>query len=191
MRTLRTTILSLTAAAGLLLAQPRGGGPPPPDFTEIKAFLNLNDSQITSLQTIEKAHRQAAQALQGEMRANKQAMRTAMDSGAADAIAQASQAMKAHQQKMQTLHQSYQTHATAVLTPEQNAKLKVLSDAAALMPNIHAAQRLNLITPSEGAGGPGRAFGPGPGFGPEMRRGGPGRGPGGPGGPPPPPPAAQ
>jgi Spy/CpxP family protein refolding chaperone len=177
----RNTFLAAAAlalASGVMMqAQPPRGGGPAPDFTAIKAYLNLTDAQVTSLHDLNKSQRDASQSIMSDLRTKHQALNTAMRSGSTDSasIAALAQAVQAGEQKMQSLRLQYQSQAVATLTAEQQAKLKVLTDAAALMPNVHQASMLNLLTPPQGGGGPG-------GGGSMAFR----RGPGGPGGPPPP-----
>ena len=170
---LRNIVLATLGLAGsiLLQAQPRGPHPAP-DFTELKAYLNLTDAQVTSLGDLNQAHRDATRAIADDLRSKHQAMNKAMRSGSTDSatLNSTAQAIKAGDRKMQSIREQYQAQAVASLTPAQQAKLKTLTDAAALAPNIHQAAMLGLMI-----GGP---DGPG---GMMFRRGG------GPGGPPPPP----
>jgi len=166
-------IAALAIAGSIMVqAQPRGGGPGhPADLTAIKAYLNLTDAQVTALHELNKSQREASQSVMSDLRTKHQALNTAMRSGTTDVSALA-QAVQAGEQKMQSIRQQYQSQAVSTLTAEQQAKLKVLSDAAALMPNVHEASMLNLITPPAGAGGPGAmAFRRGPGGPPPLAAG--------------------
>ena len=148
------TIAAMAVAGSMMLqAQPHRGGPP--DLTAIKTYLNLTDAQVTSLHEVAKAERQASQPVATDLRSKHQALSTALRGGTTDAgtLATMTQAVQAGEQKMLALRQQYQAQATALLTGDQQAKLKALSDAAALMPSVHEAAMLNLITPP--AGGPG------------------------------------
>ena len=179
---LRNIALATLGLAGSILLQAQPPGPRhAPDVSALKAYLNLTDAQVTSLGDITKAQRDATRTVADELRAKHQAMNTAMRSGSTDSatLNSAAQAIQAGEQRMQSIRQQYQAQAVAVLTPDQQAKLKTLSDAAALAPNIHEAAMLGLINPP--AGGPRGGGGPGD----MMMRRGPG--PGGPGGHPPPP----
>ena len=167
-------LATLGIASGLLLQ----AQPPLPDFTELKAYLNLTDGQVTSLHDLSRAQRDAGRAVSESLRTQHQTMNTAMRSGSTDAatINSAALAIKAGDEKMASIRSQYQAQAVASLTPAQQVKLKALTDAAALAPNIQQAAMLGLISAPGGmrGGGPGGAM---------FRRGG---GPGGPGGPPPP-----
>ena len=163
MKLVNTTlaIAALAITGGMLMqAQPHGGGPPlPADFTAIKTYLNLSDAQVTSLRDLNKSQRDASQSVASDLRTKHQALNAAMRGGTTDSasIAAMAQAVQAGEQKLQSIRLQYQAQAVSTLTAEQQAKLKVLSDAAALMPNVHQASMLNLITPPQGSGpgGPG------------------------------------
>ena len=134
-----------------------------------------------SLQDLNKAQRAATRTVADDLRARHQAMNTAMRSGSTDAatLNTTAQAIQAGEAKMLSIRQQFQAQAVASLTPDQQAKLKILTDAAALAPNIHQASMLGLIAQPQSARGDGPG---GPGGGGMFRRGGPGG---------PPPPAAQ
>lgn len=170
MRKLTLVILG-TAGSFMLHAQRAGIPAPPQDFTELKAYLNLTDSQVTSLGDLNKAQREAGRAVSEELRAKHQAMNTAMRSGSTDSatLNSTAQAIQAGEQKMQAIHQQHQAQAVAVLTRAQQAELKTLTDAAALAQNIHQASMLGLIAPLPGQRG-------GPGGGMQFRHGTGGRG---------------
>ena len=171
------TLATLGLAGSLMLLQAQPSGPPSaPDFTELKAYLNLSDAQVASLGDLSKAQRDASRAVSTDVRSKHQAMNKAMRSGTTDSatLNATAQSIQAGEQKMQSIRAQYQAQAVAALTPAQQMKLKALTDAAALAPNIHQAAMLGLIDPPAGGrdGGPGGAM---------FRRGG------GHGGPPPPP----
>jgi Spy/CpxP family protein refolding chaperone len=165
-----TLTVAVMAIAGSVMvqAQPHRGGPP--DLTAIKAYLNLTDAQVTSLHELTKAEHQASQPVASDLRTKHQALSVALRGGTTDAgtLTTMTQAVQAGEQKMQAIRQQYQSQAAGMLTGDQQAKLKALSDAAALMPSVHEAAMLNLIAPPAGGGG----------------GGGGGWGRGGPGGPP-------
>jgi Spy/CpxP family protein refolding chaperone len=157
----RNLILAVLAVAPLaLMAQP-----PTRDFTALKTYLGLTDAQVTSLTGVTQSERQASRGIATEAHTNRQAFEAASRSGTADAatLGNLMLAVQASDKKMQSLRAQYQSQAVGVLTADQQAKLKVLSDAAALMPHIHEATMLNLLTPAQGAGFE------------RMGRGGPGR----------------
>lgn len=164
-------IATIGLAGGLLLhAQP-----PPPDFTELKAYLNLSDAQVSSFHDLNRAQRDAARSVSEDLRSKHQAMNSAMRSGSTDVatINSNAQAIKAGEQKMQSIRQQYQTQAVATLTADQQNKLKALTDAAALMPSVHQASMLGLIAAPQGQGPRGGGGPRGPG-GATFHRGGPG-----------------
>ena len=186
MRLQNLGIATIGLAAGLLLRAQPPGPPPAPDFTELTAYLSLTDAQVTSLHDLNRAQRDAARTVSEDLRSKHQALNTALRSGSTDAATINSNALavKAGEQKMLAIRQQHQAQAVATLTAAQQAKLKVLTDAAALAPSIRQASMLGLMdSPQQGHGGPGDVGGG------MFRRGGPGGGPGGRGGrggPPPP-----
>jgi Spy/CpxP family protein refolding chaperone len=167
---IRNTTLSIAAlalAGGVLLqAQPpRGGGHHSQNFTALKTYLNLTDAQVTSLHELNKSERLATQPVASDLRTKHQALEHALRAGTTDAgtLTTMTQAVQASEQKMQALRQQYQSQAVAVLTGDQQAKLKALTDAAALMPSIRQAAALHLIAPQGGMfgrGGPGTGAAP-------------------------------
>ena len=172
-------LATIGLAGGLLLHAQEPGPPPAPDFTELKAYLSLTDAQVTSLHDLNRAQRDASRSVAEDLRSKHQALNTAMRSGSTDAATINSNALavKAGEQKLLAIRQQYQTQAVASLSAAQQAKLKVLTDAAALAPSIRQASMLGLMDgPQQGRGGGGPVG---------MFRRGPG-GPGGPDGPPPP-----
>ena len=178
----RHIFLSLMACAPLLMM----AQPPAPDVTVLKDYLNLTDTQMTSLDGVMRSQHDASRSLATQAHSTRQAFDTATHGGTTDAatLGNLMLAMQASEKKVQALHAQYQQQAVSILTSDQQAKLKVLSDAAALGPQIHQAAMLGLISPppppQRGGGGPG---GPGGSFARAGRRA--------PGGPPPPRPEDQ
>ena len=164
---IRNTTLSIAAlaVAGAVLMQaqpPRGGGHHSQNFTALKTYLNLTDAQVTSLHELTKSERLATQPVASDLRTKHQALEHALRAGTTDAgtLTTMTQAVQAGEQKMLAVRQQYQTQAVAVLTGDQQGKLKALTDAAALMPSVHEAAALHLIAPQFGRGGPGAGGAP-------------------------------
>ncbi len=174
----RSLLVLLSAAA--LFAQPGPGGPggpgrfgpgegmqPPADA--IKAYLNLTDSQVTSLRTLQTNQRNAMQTAMNEIGTKERALRERLQAGSTDAPALGAALIEIEnlRKRLQTLRDGFEAQALAVLSAEQRSRLKNLSDAAALQDEIRQATMLNLLDPPAGPGfggpgGPGLQRMPGP-----------------------------
>jgi Spy/CpxP family protein refolding chaperone len=135
--------------------------------TEVQSYLNLTDAQIASLQQLRQSEMAALKPIFEQIGPLRQSLHTQKQSGNADATAVGKLVLSIQtlEQQAAPIRASYQQQAQAVLTADQKTKLAALQSAAALMPAIHEAAGLNLLTPPKGAEGPG-------GFGPEgMPRG--------------------
>ena len=177
------TLAILTAAAAL--AQTGTGQQPAAGTAEVKTYLGLSDSQITSLQAIQKQAQAAIQNLQTQAQQKQTELNALLTKGTTDAAAVGKLLIDIttlHKQ-VETALSPYRDQAKAVLTTtDQKNKLKTLDDASKLQTEIREAVGLLLIAPPAAANaGFGGAGGPG---GPRGQRG-----PGGPGpmrfGPPP------
>ena len=167
-----TAVLALTA--GCALAQP-GSAPQgePRTPAELKAYLGLTDSQVTSLVQLRQTEMQQLQPLHQQVAAKHQAVAEALQKGGATAqqlgqlLLDADALVKQIQQK----EAAFRDQAVALLNADQKKKLTALDEARKLQPAIGQAVGLNLLAPPEGVRGPGPG-GPGP-------MGGPGMGPAG------------
>ncbi|MBL8296308.1 MAG: Spy/CpxP family protein refolding chaperone [Bryobacterales bacterium] len=179
-------VAGLAVAAGLM-AQPGpggfggpggpGGGPGTPTFTEIKAYLTLTDSQVTSLQQLRQQEAEAVKTDMDTVRAKQTELRAAVDKGDAATAGKLLVEISAIHKRIADARTRYYTNAVAVLTAAQKTKLQALEEAAKLMPTIGQARALNLLTQPERPAGAG-PMGMGPG-GMGMGPGGMGMGPGG------------
>jgi Spy/CpxP family protein refolding chaperone len=182
---MKKIICSLVLAAGAMLAQPPAGRTP--NVTDVKAYLGLSDATVTSLEQLLTAERQAVQALAqqiGQKRQDLQAALTAGNSNAAT-LGQFLLDIAALQKQIDQKRADYRPQAVALLSTDQQTKLKALAAAQALLPAVQEATMLNLLAGPANSGVPGRGgfggprgFGPqgGPGergFGPSRFRGGP------------------
>ena len=165
-------LITITLAATALFAQAPGGGPhmrgmsAPAKTTAVQTYLNLTDALVSSLQQLRQAEAAALKPIYQQMGPLHESLRTQEQSSGADATAvgKAVLSIKALEQQAAPIRASYQQQALAVLTPAQKTQLAALQSAAALMPAIHEAGALNLLTPPEGSEGHG-------GFGPDMAHG--------------------
>jgi len=129
--------------------------------TEVQSYLNLTDAQIASLQQLRQSERAALEPIYQQMGPLHENLRTQSQSGNADAAAVGKLVLSIQslEQQAAPIRSSFQQQALAVLTADQKTKLAALQSAAALMPTIHEATALNLLTPPKRSEGPGE-FGP-------------------------------
>jgi hypothetical protein len=147
------------------------------DFTELKAYLNLTDTQVQALQTLRQNSMASMSSVHAQMRTAEESLQAKMQSGSSsDATAAGNLMMQIStlRKQVQQAQASLTQQSVATLTADQQAKLKALQAAADLQPDIMQAQMLGLL--ARPARGPGGAFGPAS-FGGEgralMRRGPP------------------
>ena len=162
---MKTRIMIVMATAATLLAQ-RPGARPEPSLDALKTYLNLTDSQVQGLQQIQQQERQANRTTMETIRQNQANLDSMLQNGAdATATGKLLVEIQALRGTMSKTHESFSAQAANTLTADQKAKLKALQDAMALMPAIHQASALGLLTPPPGSsrfrGGP-RMPGPPP-----------------------------
>lgn len=162
-------LIAITLATGaLMFAQPPGGlrmhrMSALATTTEVQSYLNLTDAQISTLKQLRQSEMTALQPIFDQIAPLRQSLREQEQSSTADsaAIAKLVTSIQALEQQATPIRASFQQQAQAVLTADQKTKLAALESAAALLPAIHEASALNLMTPPKG-------FGPGGGFRPGM-----------------------
>lgn len=178
--------ITSTFVFGLSLAMAQPPTRSTPTFSEVKSYLALSDSQLSSLNAIQNSERSAAQSLHQQIQSKRSALEGTLSTGSnASAAGQILLDIENLRKQITALNTTYQSQALAVLNDAQKAKLKTLEDARKLVTQIHQAESLNLIAPAAGEGhGFGRRMGPmaGPGRGmnraangqpPQSRRHGP------------------
>lgn len=149
-----------------------GGPVATPNVDAIKSYLNLTDSQVTSLEALRTQIHTSNQQTFSDLRAKEQAFQALLQSSNPDpaAVGKALLDLQAERATLRSSHTNLVSQAVALLTPDQAAKLKTLSDAQALVPQIHEAMMLNLLAPPANPPGfgmcPGMGMGPGMGLGP-------------------------
>ena len=145
-----------------------GAGMAAPTFDNIKTYLGLSDSQLTAIQAVRAQAQTANQQTMTDIHTKETALQTLLKTSSPDPTAVGKLVIDIATLRA-TLHSSNTSltdQAVALLTADQKTKLKVLSDAAALQPQIHEAAMLLLITPPAGpAGGMGVGMGMGMGMG--------------------------
>jgi len=152
---------------------PPGATPPAPQFDELKAYLNLTDSQIQSIQQAQQKAIESQRTVFEQIRTKHQAVRDLLDKGTTDAAAVGKLMLEIHalQKQAEQARAAVRTQLLSFLTTEQKTKLTALEQAAKLQPAIHQAIMLGLLAPPEppaGGFGPRRHFAPmrqGPGAG--------------------------
>jgi Spy/CpxP family protein refolding chaperone len=153
-------LVLVTLAAAAVFAQGPGG----PRMhgmagktTQVQTYLNLTDAQISTLQQLRQSEAAALRPIFQQIGPLRQSLRTQQQESGADATAVGKLVLSIHalEQQAAPIRASYQQQALAVLTPAQKTQLAALQSAAALMPTVHQAAALNLLTPPEGSEGPG------------------------------------
>ncbi len=153
-------------AAAVSFAQPPAGGPAAtPPVTEIKAYLNLSDTQVTSIASAMRASADANRTIAEQLKTKQQTLQTALTNGSTDApaIGRAMLEIQALRKQLETNHAKAREQALSFLSADQKTKLKALEDAEKLRDEIRQAHALQLLAPPAGVQGPG---GQGPGAAP-------------------------
>lgn len=120
----------------------------------LKQNLGLTDQQVDQLRTLRKEQMQSLRPQAEKMRENRRALAEAMKSANPDAnqVGQLMVEQRKLAESLRAAHKDRGAGALAILTPEQQAKLKALQDAQALMPAARQATALGLIAPPAGEG---------------------------------------
>ena len=155
-------LVSIILAATAAFAQGPGGFRMHPmsaqaKTTAVQSYLNLTDAQISSLQQLRQSERAALKPIFQQIGPLQENLWTQKQSSGADATAVGKLVLsiQAQEQQAAPIRSSYQQQALAVLTAAQKTQLAALESAAALLPTIHEAAALNLLTPPKGSEGPG------------------------------------
>jgi Spy/CpxP family protein refolding chaperone len=161
-------LIGIALAASALFAQPPGGPrmhrmAAQAKTTEVQTYLNLTDAQISTLQQLRQSEMAALKPIFQQIGPLRQSLRTQEQNSSADATAIGKLVLNIQNLAKQAapIRASFQQQGLAVLTADQKTKLAALESAAALLPTIHEAAALNLLTLPKRSEGPG-------GFGPEM-----------------------
>jgi Spy/CpxP family protein refolding chaperone len=176
-------ILAITAFAAITV--PAQTPPGQPDFSSIRTYLNLSDTQLQGLQQIQTQSRTANQTVMQEIAAKQQALQTALAATPPNAatIGGLMIEIQALRKKITDSNATLTQQASNILTPDQKTKMAALSAAQQLQDEIHQAVALHLLAIPDrpqgvgaGPGGPGGSGGR-MGFGPPQSQGGPRFGP--------------
>ncbi|MGA2736023.1 MAG: Spy/CpxP family protein refolding chaperone [Bryobacteraceae bacterium] len=125
--------------------------------TAVQSYLNLTAAQISTLQQLRQAEEAALRPIYHQSGPLRQSLRTQEQGSSADAaeVGKLVLSIRSLEQQAGPIRASYQQQALAVLTPGQKTQLAALQSAAALMPAIHEATALNLLTLPRGPEGSG------------------------------------
>jgi len=123
--TLGAAALVLTLAAGAAFAGPGRSGREGGALRRALAALDLSDEQKTKVRALVEEARPGLEALRGEGRAGRQALKAALDKPQPDAreVGEAFLRLQASRKAARTQMQAVKAKVDAVLTPEQRAKL--------------------------------------------------------------------
>jgi Spy/CpxP family protein refolding chaperone len=124
-----------------------------PKIDQAQSYLNLTDAQIQSLQQLRQSEKTALAPIMQQIAPLRQSLNTQLNSGSADAatVGKLMLSIQSLEQQMTTSRNSLRDQAQAVLTADQKTRLAALQSAADLMPAIHQAMALNLLSPPAGA----------------------------------------
>jgi Spy/CpxP family protein refolding chaperone len=120
---------------------------PTPAYSQLKAYLNLSDTQLQSLEDIYKSRLTAQQAIYQQISAKQKQLNQLLAEGTTDAAAVGQLMIDIHnlQQQAATPSSTYRDQALKVLSADQAAKLTALVTALQLQQAAYQAVTLNLI----------------------------------------------
>ncbi len=167
---MRNLLISMALCSGLLLAQGpmgrgtgprgfmkergvmgRGMGPGPAGSEALKSYLGLTDAQVEQMRTLRRQRAETVQPESAAMRAKAQELRQLMQSAAPDPakVGALTVELKQLREKARAGRSGLAVQTRAVLTADQQAKLKDLQAAAKLAPAAMQAMALGLVDPPE------------------------------------------
>ena len=137
----------LWMAAGVVEAQTAMPPVPTPAYGQLKAYLNLSDAQLQSLEDIYKSRNTSRQAIYQQISAKQTQLNQQLAVGAPDALTVGQLLIDIHnlQKQAATPSPAYRDQALKVLTPDQTAKLTALVTALHLQQAAYQAITLDLI----------------------------------------------
>lgn len=145
-----TAVLGAGLIAGLSVAQPRGAGRGPgrdAGTGALKEYLGLTDAQVQQIREVTKQQMEGVKPLADQMREKGNALRDEMKKESPDQakVGQLTVELKNLREQMKSKRAARGDSISAILTPEQRAKLKTLGEAAKLGPAARQAGALGLI----------------------------------------------
>ena len=156
-----TACMVTALAATTLMAQGRMGprdGSRTPSFDEVKAALNLNDSQLAAIQQNNQAAREQVRAIHDQSKEKHEALKAEMEAANPNptTVGQLMLDARASRDQVKAIHDQTREQNLAVLDETQKTALAELEGERS--PALRQAAMLNLI---EGRGGPGMGRGDG------------------------------
>ena len=118
-----------------------------PAYSQLKAYLNLSDTQLQSLEDIYKSRLTAQQAIYQQISAKQTQLNQLLAGGTTDAATVGQLIIDIHNLQLQAATPSsmYRDQALKVLSADQAAKLTALVTALQLQQAAYQAITLNLI----------------------------------------------
>ena len=167
---MRKLVFSMILCSGLLLAQgpmgrrgamtPRGvapqrqaAGQAMAGVAALKEYLGLTDAQMEQMRTLRRDQAEQVRPDAQAVRAKAQELRKEMQSSAPDPakVGQLTVELKQLREKAMAERSGFGDKVRAVLTADQQAKLKALEEAAKLAPAARQAAAMGLIAPPRAA----------------------------------------
>ncbi len=143
-RTLAIAIIA--ASAAVAQRAPHPAGPERSASVELKAYLNLSDSQLQSLESLRQQQDEAARPILEQIAAKHIALgKTLAGNPDASSVGQAMLDIGAFEKQLEQNATAYRDQARALLNQEQKTKLATLEGASKLAPSIAQAAGLNLL----------------------------------------------
>ena len=118
-----------------------------PVYAQLKAYLNLTDTQVQNLLSIQASRNNAQQAIYKQIADKQTQLNTLLSQGTTDAltVGQLEIDINNLRKELPLPNSPYRTQALAVLTPDQVAKLPGLVTALQLQTTAWQANALDLI----------------------------------------------
>ena len=118
-----------------------------PAYAQLKAYLNLTDTQLQNLLSIQASRNNAQQAVYKQIADKQIQLNTLLSQGTTDAVTVGQLEIDINNLRKQLPlpNSSYRTQALAVLAPDQVAKLPALVNALQLQITASQANTLDLI----------------------------------------------
>lgn len=145
-----TAVLGAGLIASLSMAQPRGAGRglgKGAGTGALKEYLGLSDAQVQQIREVTKQQMEGVKPLADQIREKGNALRDEMKKESPDQakVGQLTVELKNLREQMKSKRAARADSISAILTPEQRAKLKTLEEAAKLGPAARQAGALGLI----------------------------------------------
>ena len=152
---MKAKVILMAAAivtAGLLPAQVISPPIIGPNYQDLKAYLNLSDTQVQALIAVQKTQQDASMAIYKEISDKQMQLNNLLKADAPDPfqVGQLTVDINNLRKKLPLSGDPYHTNALNVLTADQKTKLAGLVSALQLQPAANEAANLNLINRPKG-----------------------------------------